>query len=102
MFGPRRAREETEMQGTRLTKIEGEDDYLYRIAQTPGAYGSADGKDWFCTTPNGLFGNISKHTVKEHEDGTITVSPSILVTSGRDHGQPNWHGYLERGVWREC
>lgn len=90
------------MHGTRLTKIEGEDGFLYRIAQTPGAYGSADGKDWFCTTPNGLFGNISKHTVTEHEDGTTTVSPSILVTSGRDHGQPSWHGYLERGVWREC
>lgn len=32
----------------------------------------------------------------EHEDGTITLAPSIL-----DSGTPNgWHGYLERGVWR--
>lgn len=90
------------MKGTRLTPIEGEPDFLWRISQTTGAYGTANRVDWFCTTPNGLFGNISKHTVTEHEDGTITVSPSILVTSGRDARAPSWHGYLERGVWREC
>lgn len=90
------------MQGTRLTRIEGEEDFRYRIAKMPGAYGSPDDKSWLCTTPNGLFGNLSKHTITEHEDGTITVSPSILVTSGRDIGQPRWHGFLERGVWREC
>lgn len=90
------------MQGTRLTKVDGEEDFLLRMDKIPGAYGSVNGKDWFCTTPNGLLGNLGKHTVTEHEDGTITVSPSILVTSGRDHGQPSWHGYLERGVWREC
>lgn len=33
------------------------------------------------------------HTV--HEDGTITTSPSIL-----DH-ETGWHGFLERGVFRE-
>jgi hypothetical protein len=39
--------------------------------------------------------------VVEHEDGTITVSPSILVSTSRD-GKPLevWHGFLERGVWR--
>lgn len=88
------------MQGTRLQKIEGESDFLLRISETPGAYGSANGKDWFCTTPNGLLGNISAHKVEEHEDGTITVSPSILVTAGRS-GQ-EWHGFLVRGVWRSC
>lgn len=90
------------MQGTRLIKVEGEEDFLWRIAEMPGSYGSADGVNWFCTTPNGLFGNISKHAIIEHDDGTITVSPSILVTSGASHGGENWHGYLERGVWREC
>lgn len=40
---------------------------------------------------------ISKHTITEHEDGTITVSPSILF----DSPDYKWHGYLERGVWRE-
>lgn len=52
---------------------------------------------WNCTTPNGLYGCLANHNVTEHEDGTITVSPSILVG-----GEGGWHGYLERGVWREC
>ena len=90
------------MQGTRLRKVDGEEDFLFRVSETPGAYGSANGEDWFCTTPNGLFGNISKHTVTEHDDGTITVSPSILVTSGHNKREPTWHGFLERGVWRSC
>lgn len=88
------------MQGIRLVKIEGEEDFLLRIAETPGAYGSANGRDWFCTTPNGLFGNISAHKVEEHDDGTVTVSPSILVTQG--HKGLEWHGFLVRGVWRSC
>ena len=90
------------MQGIKLTKVEGEEDFLWRIASTPLSYGTGNGKDWYCTTPNGLFGNLSAHRVVEHEDGTITVSPSILVTSGHDHKEPSWHGFLERGVWREC
>lgn len=86
-------------QGTRLTKVDDEPDFMLRISKTPGAYGRAGG-DWYCTTPNGLFGNISRHQVVEHEDGTITVNPSILVTSGFNKREPSWHGYLERGVWR--
>ena len=70
----------------------------------PGDYGRATAEElqgrvassWMCCTPNGMLGNLSKHEVTEHEDGTITVSPSILVT-----GEKSWHGYLERGVWRE-
>lgn len=60
---------------------------------------------WMCFAPmlNGhggfALGDLSKHTVIEHEDGTITVSPSILITCGQDGEQ--WHGYLERGIWRE-
>lgn len=88
------------MQGTRLYKQDGEPDFLLRIFNTPGAYGSANGKDWFCTTPNGMAGNLGLHQVTEHEDGTITVSPSILVTGGAT-GE-SYHGFLERGVWRDC
>ena len=53
---------------------------------------------WHATTPNGLAGNLANHDVVEHEDGTITVSPSILVDGSTDG---SWHGFLERGVWRE-
>jgi hypothetical protein len=42
------------------------------------------------------MGNLSGHSVTEHDDGTITVSPSIL-----DDGRSVWHGYLERGAWRQ-
>lgn len=70
----------------------------------PGDYGKVDGV-WHCCAPpdtgdwvTHFHGNLAKHTVVEHEDGTITVSPSILIKT--HHG--SWHGYLERGVWREC
>ena len=66
----------------------------------PGEYGRhpQDGS-WHACTPNGHLGNLSAHEVVEHEDGTITVSPSILVSD--DRGEL-WHGYLERGAWRSC
>lgn len=50
---------------------------------------------WFIRDPHGQLGNISGHQIVEHEDGTITVSPSIL-----DPDPGGWHGYLEHGVWR--
>jgi len=50
------------------------------------------------------LGTLTKHTVREHDDGTISVRPgdgssnSILITG--HHGE-QWHGYIERGVWRQ-
>jgi hypothetical protein len=63
----------------------------------PGEYGIMYGR-WYACTPDGFLGDLSNHEVTEHEDGTITVSPSILVSNSRNEF---WHGYLERGVWRE-
>lgn len=54
---------------------------------------------WYCSTPNGYMGNLQAHEVTEHADGTISVSPSILVS---DDTGDKWHGFLERGIWREC
>lgn len=92
----------------------------------PGSYWRDEDGTWSVCTPNRRFGNVGKHTVVEHEDRTITVSPSILVyaidgatyddaTHARlveshgeeqvqdwERGRPAWHGFLERGVWREC
>lgn len=64
---------------------------------------SGDGV-WECVTPNGRVGGLDDHQVMEHEDGTITVSPSILVAAEQvgDVELPGWHGYLEHGTWREC
>lgn len=82
------------IQGTRRDLPEDEYDL------EPGEYGkSPDG--WFCCPPADGYGTggINKHTIVEHEDGTITVTPSILFYD-RD-GNPGWHGYLTRGVWEE-
>ena len=66
---------------------------------TPGDYGKHPGNGSWHGKPPGtdLLAGLRNHIVVEHEDGTITVSPSILV---RGHSS-QWHGYLERGVWRE-
>jgi hypothetical protein len=63
----------------------------------PGDYGRDTGT-WCCQAPNGYGGNLSQHEITEHDDGTITVSPSILI---RRPPEGEWHGYLEHGVWRE-
>lgn len=60
---------------------------------------------WRITVPIGDgdgygIANLEHHTVREHEDGTISViagdgsSNSILVTGA--HGK-QWHGYVEKG-----
>ena len=72
--------------------------------EKPGDYGTVNGhwKAW----PPGILKRaggayLDSHTVTEHEDGTITVSPSILWDESMGTGD-TWHGYLERGVWREA
>ena len=63
---------------------------------------------WFARVPDSRtagmdLSDLSAHSVVEHEDGTITVSPSILH-HGHDakNNVVHWHGFLERGIWREC
>jgi hypothetical protein len=51
---------------------------------------------WTIRDPAGDLGTLRTHQVIEHDDGTITVTPSILNVGGE-----GWHGFLERGVWRE-
>jgi hypothetical protein len=71
------------------------------------------GTCWMIAVPNPesktgegyLLGNLVAHTVREHEDGTISVLPgngssnSILVRGGEER---SWHGYVSRGVLEEC
>ena len=62
----------------------------------PGDYCLHYGQVWV-KLPNGVGpSNLANWNPIEHEDGTITLSPSIL-----DRGGSGWHGYLERGIWRE-
>ena len=52
--------------------------------------------------------NLMAHTVREHEDGSISVVPgdgssnSILVTSRWGGRTLTWHGFVYRGVLEEC
>lgn len=48
-------------------------------------------------TGNAFLGNLGNHTIEEHEDGTISVTPSILITG---HNGKR-HGYLTCGAWIE-
>lgn len=62
------------------------------------------GWHWYCCVPEDnddgfMLGDLSRHTVTEHEDGTISVSPSIEI--GKYTSRETWHGYLEKGIWRK-
>lgn len=70
----------------------------------PGEYGKrSDGHFYGCVPgDDDMMCNLAGHKIVEHEDGTITVSPSILITTGgRESGRKQWHGYLEKGIWRQ-
>jgi hypothetical protein len=93
----------------------------------PGDYMKVDhdGKPWwYIRDPWGRVGRLTTHTIQEHEDGTITVAPSIYDKDGgsltqeeivqlRERypdiptiapglGNDGWHGWLERGIWRSA
>jgi hypothetical protein len=65
---------------------------------------------WLCL-PNGAVANLPVNEgsatdartwgLEEHADGTVTLSPSILLHPSPPADPVGWHGYLERGVWRE-
>jgi hypothetical protein len=66
----------------------------------PGDYGRLGGH-WMANAPGGHLGDLTNHTVTEHEDGTITVAPSILISARIDGvDRELWHGFLEAGIWR--
>lgn len=88
------------MNGRRVYGVE-----PYRFS--PGDYGKwlEDDDNWYAKTPNGHMANLSGHIVIEHADGTISVSPSIKVSTTMPRGKINvpvelWHGFLENGAWR--
>lgn len=68
-----------------------------RLWLAEGAYGKSKEGVWYARPFGQHTGSLEKHSVVEHDDGTITVSPSILIRSHKGV----WHGYLENGVWRE-
>jgi len=87
-----------------------EDGYLHFA---PGDYGLSREGIWQARPPtvevpglekqqHPLVGSLESHTVTEHEDGTISVDPSIEINYswGDPPVQIHWHGFLEKGVWR--
>lgn len=56
---------------------------------------------WMLFHPEVGLGSLTDHEVTEHEDGTITVSPSIAIETKHKGQQVKVHGYLEKGVWRD-
>jgi hypothetical protein len=62
---------------------------------------------WQFYSPDGNgIGTLISHTVREEEDGTISVRPgdgssNSILHSGGSQGK-TWHGYVEHGVWTEC
>ena len=89
------------MKATRIDKPDNVEDDQYPFPfLKPGQYGRHRNGNWYCIPPNFEFmGNLSRHDIVENEDGTITVSPSILITVP---SIGEWHGYLENGFWRNC
>jgi hypothetical protein len=91
------------MQGKRVDEVGETGQYPFPTLK-PGEYGKGSNGIWYCLPPDcadgfdGLYGNLGSHKVEEHEDGTITVSPSILIGDG----YKSWHGFLEKGIWRMC
>lgn len=85
-------------QGRRRTEVDSE--INMPLDTKPGDYWNWGGL-WMCMTPSSFIGNLGNHTITEHQDGTITVSPSILVTQQIGGEKQAWHGFLERGIWRE-
>lgn len=57
------------------------------------SYGQDGSGEWFARPPGQHMGSLADHVIEVEVDGSITVSPSI-------QGE-NWHGYLERGIFRE-
>ena len=95
----------TELQPGDYWKIVNDEDGTPRHSDEPS---NLTGTCWYVVVPLGGgygLGRLEKHTVREHEDGTITVAPgdgssnSILVSKANG---VSWHGYIDHGVFREA
>lgn len=83
-----------------MTELIGKRVYDTKRPLQVGEFQKSDLGHWFVRPPGvpheiGITGGATEWDVVEHEDGTISVTPSINVID-------IWHGYLTRGVWRSC
>jgi len=96
------------VQGRRLpdgSKLESPCDYVwmpYILWDSKPDSFVGDG-EWHLMDPTGGVGAIGRilidkpaaHTWEEHEDGSVTFHPSLVMPSG-------WHGFMNHGIWTEC
>ena len=68
---------------------------VYRNEWAPSQDGEA-GHWWVVSPVLDVARLSSEFTVTEHEDGTISVYPSLVFEKP---GQSGFHGYLNRSVW---
>ena len=62
----------------------------YKLTAEGTLWGRAPGGDYTRIPADGPW------TITEHDDGTVTVDPSIWINK-----PDGWHGHLVAGVWRE-
>lgn len=55
--------------------------------------------NWILKTPSGVCATVKKEKITEHQDGTITISPTVYLFI--DFDGKTWRGFLTKGVWRE-
>lgn len=66
-----------------------------------GFHGESRSALWFMM-PNGQIGHVEAppwNSIVEHENGTVTVDPSIWNKS--DDPAIDWHGFLRAGQWEQ-
>lgn len=69
------------------------------LSLAEGDYGADGCGLWSVRPPGQHAGTLPNHVVDEHKDGTISVSPSIVLHNA--DGSVCWHGYLKLGNWHE-
>lgn len=66
--------------------------------------GNLTNRVWKYASPSdGRVGILVLHTVREHDDGTVSIRPDDGSSNSvfYDRGGPNaWHGYVEHNVWK--
>lgn len=70
-----------------------------------GQGGNLTGTVWGYYSPDGNgLGTLMRHTVREHDDGTISVLPGDGSSNSIKHSggakDKVWHGYIHKGEWR--
>lgn len=57
------------------------------------------GEVWFVRCPGQRYPSAlgAAHYVEEHDDGSITVTPSLLIHDHSTIGAKGWHGWLTKG-----